>query len=92
MAQVRQALKILEQTIPAIGADSEEGKDLLNIVTKLAKLAPANQAASGVEGTALQDLQRRAQQQAPMLALQRQQPGAGAGAPPPPAQPGGPGG
>ena len=81
LAQVRQALKILEGCIPKLGADSEEGGQLVKIVGQLGKMSPANESLQGMESTALRDLQARAKQQAPLLALQSQGGGAQQGAP-----------
>lgn len=82
LAKVRQATKLLETVVPELGADSEEGKEVLSVLMKLTKMAPPSEAASGIDATALKDLQRRAQQMAPLLQMQggggpQAQPGAG---------------
>lgn len=92
MALVRQAIEILGQAATKTDPSSDMGQALLNAIQKLAKHAPAGQAAApgSVEPQALRNIQAQAKQQAPLQALMRSM-GGGPQAAAPTAGPGGPG-
>ena len=77
IAKVRQAIKLLETDLHDVGSASEIGQEILKAVRGLGAKAPQNQTTAGAESTALQSLAAKAKQMAPMLALARQQGGAG---------------
>jgi hypothetical protein len=71
MAQVRQATKLLEQALPALGADTPVGRSILNAIKSLSAKAPENKTTAGADATVLRDMAQRAAQQAPVMALKR---------------------
>jgi hypothetical protein len=73
MAKVRQATKLLEEALPDLGSESPVGKAVLSAIKSLASKAPQNQTTAGADNTVLRDLAQKAQQQAPLQALQRAQ-------------------
>lgn len=80
-AKVRQAIKLLESALADVGVETELGGEIMRSIKGLAAKAPANQTTAGAESSQLALLAQRARQQAPMLALARQQgQSAGAGA------------
>jgi hypothetical protein len=97
LAQVGEAIRILELALPNVPPGTPVHKDVLDSISKLAKHVPAGSQVNGVQMTELADLQRSASQNAMLQAVMRQsaQPGGpggpgGAGAPPAIPQPGGP--
>jgi hypothetical protein len=95
LAQIGQAIQILEMALPNVPAGAPVHKDVLDAIQKLAKHVPAGSQVHGVQMTELADMQRSAQQNAMLQAVMRQtatQPGGGqAPGAQPPAQPGMPG-
>lgn len=93
LAQVGEAIRILEMALPNIPPGTPVHKDVLDCIQKLAKQVPAGDQTHGVQMTALADLTRNAQQSQMLQSVMRQQqPGAG-GPPPGGGAPGGaPGG
>ena len=75
IAKVRQALKLLEQSIADLGSSGEVGSKVLKCIKDLAAIAPANQTTAGAESSQLAMLAAKARQMAPMLALARAQGG-----------------
>jgi hypothetical protein len=76
--------------IPALGASTEIGKDVLKSLSTLSKHVPPGSASQGTEASAMQKLMLQQKQQAPMLqAMQAMGQGGqtGSGMPLPP-QPG----
>lgn len=93
--KVREAIKILQQALPAVPVGTDIHKSLLKAITDLSKVAPQAEASPGTQQTTFRDLQAQAQQTAPMMALMRAlgskapgMAGAGAGAQPQGAAPG----
>lgn len=89
LTQVQTAVRILEQALPLLGADTEPGKDVMKALTSLSKHIPAGSTSPGVERTGLQQMMQQQRQDQPQQALMKalsQGGGApGAGAAPPPA-------
>jgi hypothetical protein len=90
LAKVREAYKILEQTLPSFQMGTELHSKVLNLMNQMVKLAPPSSEIPGMAQTTLGGLQQAAQKDAGMQALQRAQgspatagAGAGAGAAPP---------
>lgn len=82
LAQVGEAIRILEMALPNVPPGTPVHKDVLDVVSKLAKHVPAGDQTHGVQMTALADLQRNAQQSQMLQSVMRSagQGGAGAGA------------
>ncbi len=91
LAQVREAVKILEKALPELATGSEPYKAVLNAISSVSKhVSPSNEV-PGVQQTALRDLGQQAQSSGMMQSLMRSL--AGAGQPsggPQPASSGGP--
>lgn len=83
LARVKVALKILEMAVPALGAETEPGRAVLDAIRSLAKHVPPGSSSPGVETTALQDLMLRQRQESPMHQVMRAM-GSGAAPPAPP--------
>lgn len=86
MAEVAQAVKVLQGAFGKLDPTSEAGHAVLKAIESLSKVAPVTKAAPGVGPEALRNLVAQAQQQAPLQALLRQQAaggGASGGAAPP---------
>lgn len=93
MSKVREAVKLLELSLPALPTGSEPHKAVVDSLGKLSKAFPASEEVPGIQSTQLQALQQKAQQSAMMQALLRQSQAGAAGAGGPPgggAPPGGP--
>lgn len=69
--KVREAVKILQNALPACPIGTDIHKSVLKAITELSKAAPQAEATPGTQQTAFRDLQANAQQQAPMMALMR---------------------
>ena len=87
LTQVQTAVRILEQALPLLGADSDPGKDVMKALTSLSKHIPPGSTSPGVERTGLQSMMQQQRQDQPQAALLRAlgqggAPGAGAGGPP----------
>jgi hypothetical protein len=91
LTQVQTAVRILEQALPLLGADSDPGRDVIKALTSLSKHIPPGSTSPGVERTGLQTMMQQQRQDQPNVALLRalgQGGPGGAGAPlpaPPPA-------
>lgn len=80
LANVREAIKLLEKELPNLAAGSEPYKAVLGAIQGLSKhIAPSNEV-PGVQKTALRDLQQSAQQSGMMQSLIRSLGASGAGA------------
>ena len=82
------ALKILEETIPLLGAVSDPGKDVLQAVQRLSKHIQPGQVSPAAEKQTLSALMTKAAQAGPQIAAMRAMGaggGAGAGGAAPPA-------
>jgi len=86
-AIARQLVELAQKALPMAPIGSDLHKAFTDVITKLAKIAPAAEAAPGIDETQLKNLMQSAQQSAPMQAFLRMQ-GAGAGAGPPASVPG----
>lgn len=96
LAQLGLVVQLLtEKVLPALGATSEAGKDVLSILPRLAKHIPPGAMPSGIGISAMQGLLQNQKQMAPQIAAMRSaMGGAGGGAPgappaggPPPGMP-----
>jgi hypothetical protein len=93
IAQVRQAIDLLQKAFSGTDPTGELGKSILESIKKLGAVAPAMQGAPGVGKEALLQALMQARQSAPMQALMRSMAsGGGAGGPGAPAGGGAPGG
>lgn len=86
LAQVREAITILEKALPNLQIGSDPHKAVIDSIGKLAKAIPATEAMPGIQTSTLLSLLRDSQQGAPMKALMGGAAGPGGG------QPGGGGG
>lgn len=77
MAQVREAVSLLQMALPNVPIGSELHKVVLKSITDLSKSAPASEASPGIQQTAIKDLAANQQQQAPLVALMRSMQGQG---------------
>ncbi len=66
LAQVREAVNLLQVCLPKLPIGSEPHKAVMDAVTKLSKIVPSGDMQPGVQNTALQSLQNQRQQQAPL--------------------------
>lgn len=81
MARLVWAVRLLEMSLPDLGAATEVGRDVMKSIMNLTKHTATGAASPGVERTALMELMQKQQQAAPLMALmQQQQAGGGAGA------------
>ena len=93
LSKVREALNILQQSLPELPMGSDAHKAVLNAISSISKYVPPSAAVPGVQQTALRDLQsnagKNAMLQQVMSSLGAGQAGAGGGgmAAPPPGQP-----
>ncbi|MBU6232192.1 hypothetical protein KGP36_06115 [Patescibacteria group bacterium] len=72
MAFLAQAVRLLEKAIPMLGAESNQGREAVQALGKLARTLPAGSTSQGQEHNALRNMMMEQQQQNPMLALMRQ--------------------
>lgn len=77
MAKVREAISILEMSLPDLPTGADTYKAVLESLNKLTKAFPATSAVPGMQKTALAGLAHKAQQDQMMQAVQRSM-GAGA--------------
>lgn len=96
MAQVREAIKILEQALPKLQTGTDPYKSVLSAIQSISKHVSPSAEVPGVQQTALRDLQQSAGKNAALEQVMRSLGGAGAGAgagggQPPMAPAGGPG-
>jgi hypothetical protein len=93
MSKMREAIKLIELAIVDFPPGTEQHKDTIDALAKLAKAFPATEEVPGVQNTQLAALQQKARQTAMMQAAMRQiggGPPGGGGAPPPQAAPAAP--
>lgn len=69
LAQIRQAVNLLQSLLPKLPIGSEPHKAVMESVTKLSKIVPASGQPEGVGNMALKNLQTQQQQAAPLQAL-----------------------
>jgi len=81
LAQVREAVKILEKALPELATGSEPYKAVLNAISSVSKHVSPSGEVPGVQQTALRDLQQGAQSSGMMQSLMRSLAGAGQGPP-----------
>lgn len=94
LAQLREAVKIMEKLLPDLATGSEPYKAVINAISSISKHVGPSGEVPGVQQTALRDLQQSAQSSGMMQSLMRSLAGAGQGSPggPSPASLGGPSG
>jgi hypothetical protein len=83
MARLSLIVKLMQETLPLIGATSEPGQALLKSLSSLSKHAPPGSVPADVQKNTLQSLLQRQQQMAPQVAAMRAMQ-SGGGAPPMP--------
>ena len=64
-------VRLMEQTIPMLGAGTEAGRDLLQATSRLAKHVSSGSGNQGVENTAMQNTVAQQRQMAPIIAQMR---------------------
>ena len=84
MAKLAMIVRLMEQTIPMLGAGSEAGRDLLQATSRLAKHVSSGSVSQGAENSAVQNLVSQQRQMQPIIAQMNQQ---GGGQPSPQPQP-----
>jgi hypothetical protein len=78
-------LKTLTEVLSMVGASSEMGKELLPMITKLAKLVPPGSVSPAGEANNIQNMALKNAQNTQMMQMMKQGAGGGGqGAPPPP--------
>jgi len=82
MQRLGVALKMLEQTVPLLGAASEAGRDVLQALTRLSKHIQPGAVSPAAEKNQLDAMRMRQAQAGPQIAQMRAAQGGGAGAPP----------
>lgn len=87
MAQVREAVSILEKALPELPTGSDTHKAVLEALTKLVKHFPASAASPAIQKTTLAGLVQRAQQDQMMNAVRASMAAKGAGPGGPPGAP-----
>ena len=86
LAQVREAVNLLQAILPKLPIGTEPHKAVMDSVQKLSKIVPSGDMQPGVQNTALQNLQNQRQESAPlqqMLAAMGKPQGMGGQAPQP---------
>ncbi len=73
MARLVWAVRLLEMSLPDLGAATEVGKDVMKSIMVLTKHTAVGGGSPGVERTALMELLAKQQQSAPMMQLMQQQ-------------------
>ena len=69
LSQVREAVNLLQQALPALQVGSDPQKAVLDSVSKLSKVVPASEAVPGVQMATLAGLQKQVGQDAMMQQL-----------------------
>ncbi len=69
LSQVRTAVQMLQEVLPALQLGSDPHKAVLKAVTDLSKIAPPSSEVPGIQMSQLQKLQQSAQQSAPLQQL-----------------------
>lgn len=80
MAQVREAIKILETALPKLQTGSDPYKSVLSAIQSISKHVAPSAEVPGVQQTALRDLQQTAGKDAMLQSVMRSLGGAGGGA------------
>jgi len=75
-ARLAMIVRLMEQTIPMLGAGTEAGRDLLQATSRLAKHVSSGSGNQGVENAAMTNAMAQQRQMAPIIAQMR---AAGAG-------------
>jgi hypothetical protein len=78
VAQIREALQLLQHALPNVPVGSELHDAVLSTITKLTKVAPASEASPGIQKTAAIANAQQTQQEQPMASLMRALGGPGA--------------
>jgi hypothetical protein len=87
--QVKMALDMLQQALPALGMGTEQHKDVLQAVQRLSRHMPQGVPTAGVQQTSMQDMIKNGKRNA-LLQMLMAQLGGGqqqGGQPPPPSTP-----
>lgn len=71
VSKVREAIKLIELALPGLQPGSEEHKNTIDALAKLAKAFPASEEVPGVQQTQLRGLAQDAQKTAMMQSLMR---------------------
>lgn len=82
IAKIREAIQILSAALAELPVGSDMQSEVAKVVSSLSKKFPEQEAAPGVQMSALRDLAQKQQQGAMMQALMRQQQGGGQGGQP----------
>ena len=69
LAQVREAVNLLQVSLPSLPVGSDPHKAVLEAISKLSKVVPTGDMQPGVQNTALQGLQTQRQQSAPLMSM-----------------------
>lgn len=85
MAKLALVVKQLESLLPAFGAGSEPGQDVLESIKRLSKHIPPGSVSPATEQSTMQQMMLKSQQMSPLLAAQAMNKPQGA---PPAPQPG----
>lgn len=83
MARLAMIVRLMEQTIPMLGAGTEAGRDLLQATSRLAKHVSSGSVSQGAENSALQNAVAQQRQMQPIIAQMRAQGAQGQAAPEP---------
>lgn len=83
LAEVAQAVKILQDAFGKMDPMGDNAKKVLKSIEKLSDVAPVTKAAPGIGPEAMRNLASQAQKQAPLEMLLRQQAAQPGGAAPP---------
>jgi hypothetical protein len=79
MAKVREAVRIMEQTLPDLEIGSDQHDAVITALKALTKAYPATEEMPGIQNSALMGLQRDAREGAAMQQLMRVMQGGGGG-------------
>lgn len=90
LAKVREALKLLTDTLPELEPSSPPYKAVYDAIGKISKHVPPSAEVPGVQHTALRNLAQNAQQSSMMQSLMRSMGSQPGGAPPDPSAGGAP--
>lgn len=88
LSKVQQAVQLLQLQLPSFPVGSEQQKVVMDAITKLSKIAPADQGPEGVQMSSLKALEEDALKTSMLRKLMAAPPSAAGGAPPPAGPPG----
>lgn len=71
LVHVQWAVRLLEQALPVVGAGSEMGQDLMDVLKKLSKHVPAQGSSSGLMQNGMRQFLLQQRQQAPQADVLR---------------------